>query len=66
VTQSLKEATVTAVFDLASGFQMRWEYRRDWSDVPYFPTADPARRKREQNTGLLGLIWWFGGKQGAW
>ncbi len=66
VTQTLKEATVTAVFDVASGFQMRWEYRRDWSDVAFFPTADPGRRKREQNTALLGLIWWFGGKQGAW
>jgi hypothetical protein len=66
VTQSLKEATLTAVFDLGSGFQMRWEYRRDWSDVAYFATADPARLKREQNTSLLGLSWWFGGKQGTW
>ncbi len=64
--QSLKDATLTATFHLDAGFQMRWEYRRDWSNVPYFLTTDPNRRKREQNTALLGLIWWFGGKQGTW
>ncbi|HWR50576.1 MAG TPA: outer membrane beta-barrel protein [Bryobacteraceae bacterium] len=66
VTQSLKDATLTANFDVESGFQVRLEYRRDWPDVPYFPTANPNRLNREQNTALLGLIWWFGGKQGAW
>jgi hypothetical protein len=65
-TQSLKDSTLTATFDLVDGFQMRWEVRRDWSNVAFFPTADPETLKREQTTALLGLIWWFGGKQGAW
>lgn len=65
-SQTLKDATVTATFHLMDGFQMRWEYRRDWSNAAFFPTADPERLKREQNTALLGLIWWFGEKQGAW
>ena len=64
--QNLNDATATATFDVAEGFQMRWEYRRDWSDAAYFPTSNPRLLKREQNTALLGLIWWFGGKQGIW
>ena len=64
--QSLKDATLTATVDLLDGFQMRWEVRRDWSDTAFVPTSDPHRLKREQTTALLGLIWWFGGKQGAW
>ena len=66
VSQTLKDTTLTATYDLADGFQMRWEYRRDSSNVPFFLTQNPDLRKREQNTALLGLIWWFGGKQGAW
>jgi len=65
-TQSLKDTTVTATFDLLDGFQMRWEVRRDGSDTAFFPTAGPERPKREQTAALLGLIWWFGGKRGAW
>lgn len=65
-SQTLKDGTVTATFDVADGFQMRWEYRRDWSDMNYFATSDPNTLKSEQNTALLGLIWWFGGKRGAW
>ena len=64
--QNLNDATATATLDVADGFQMRWEYRRDWSDAAYFPTSNPRVLKREQNTALLGLIWWFGGKQGIW
>ena len=65
-SQTLKDGTVTANFDVADGFQMRWEYRRDWSDIDYFVTSAPNTLKSEQNTALLGLIWWFGGKRGAW
>lgn len=65
-SQTLKDATLTATFDAAPGFQMRWEYRRDWSSAAWFANADPARPKREQNTALLGLLWWFGGKRGPW
>ncbi|MEO8027575.1 MAG: porin [Bryobacteraceae bacterium] len=64
--QSLKEATATATFDVAAGFQMRWEVRRDWSNIAFFPVRNDAGRARDQTTALLGLIWWFGGKPGAW
>ncbi|MCC6585951.1 MAG: porin [Bryobacterales bacterium] len=64
--QALKDGTLTATVDVADGFQMRWEVRRDWSNVRWFPSADISRGKHEQTTALIGLIWWFGGKQGAW
>jgi len=65
-SQAIQEATATATFNVASGFQMRWEVRRDWSDAAYFPARRLDQRKRDQTTALLGLVWWFGGKQGAW
>lgn len=65
-TQALKETTVTATYQPIDGFQVRTEYRRDFSNQPYFLTDLATRLKREQDTATLGLIWWFGGKQGAW
>lgn len=66
ITQALKETTLTADYNVAEGFLVRTEWRRDFSNRPFFLTAMPGRLKREQNTATLGLIWWFGGKQGAW
>jgi len=65
-TQALKETTLTADYKLAEGFLARGEWRRDFSNRPFFLTASPEILKHEQNTVTLGLIWWFGRKQGAW
>lgn len=65
-TQALKEGTLTAVFQPADGFQMRWEFRHDYSNQGFFLTHIPGVLRRDQNTALLGLLWWFGGKQGSW
>jgi hypothetical protein len=65
-TQALKEVTASATWQPAAGFQMRWEFRRDFSNQPFFLTDSPGVLRKEQNTVLLGLLWWFGGKQGAW
>ena len=65
-TQRLKESTVTATFQPIDGFQLRAEYRRDFSNRYFFLTSQSGILKRDQNTATLGLIWWFGGKQGAW
>jgi hypothetical protein len=66
VTQALKEATVTADYILADGFLLRWEWRRDFSNQPFFLTDTPGKLRRDQDTATLGLVWWFGGKQGVW
>jgi hypothetical protein len=65
-TQALKDGTLTATYQFLEGFQMRGEFRRDFSNQLFFLTDTPGVLKRDQNTLTLGLIWWFGGKQGAW
>jgi Putative beta-barrel porin-2, OmpL-like. bbp2 len=65
-TQALKEGTLTAAYQPADGFQIRWEFRQDYSDHPFFFTETPGVLRKRQNTALIGLLWWFGAKQGAW
>jgi hypothetical protein len=65
-TQAIKENTVTLEQKLADGFIARAEWRRDASNHPYFLTDSLGILKKEQNTATLGLVWWFGGKEGAW
>jgi hypothetical protein len=64
--QALKEITLTAEYKFGEGFLLRGEYRRDWSNRPFFLTAEPGLLKKEQNTATLGLVWWFGRKKGSW
>lgn len=66
VSQALKEHTLTAEYKFADGFLGRVEYRRDFSNQPFFVSEQPGILKKEQNTATLGLIWWFGRKTGAW
>jgi hypothetical protein len=66
VTQTLKETTFTADYKLADAFLLRWEYRRDFSNRPFFYTDTLGILKREQTTAGLGVVWWFGGKEGPW
>jgi hypothetical protein len=66
VTQALKETTLTLEQHLANGFLLRQEWRRDFSNQPYFYTDTLGILKKEQNTATIGVVWWFGGKQGPW
>ena len=66
VTEALKEVTATYDFTIANGFEMKYEYRRDWSNVPIFLTSTQNVFSKDQNTATVGVIWWFGRKQGAW
>lgn len=65
-TQALKETTLTYEYKFAEGFLARAEWRRDFSNQPFFLTDTVGLLKQEQNTATLGLVWWFGQKQGAW
>jgi Putative beta-barrel porin-2, OmpL-like. bbp2 len=65
-TQAIKENTITFEQKIADGLLMREEWRRDASNHPYFLTDTLGRLKKEQNTATLGIVWWFGGKEGAW
>ena len=65
-TGFLKETTATADYLLGSSFLVRGEWRRDFSNQPFFLTSQANLLKKEQNTATLGLIWWFGSHAGAW
>lgn len=65
-SQALKEGTLTFDYLPVDGFLMRAEWRRDFSNQPFFLTNAPGLLKNQQTTATLGLIWWFGAKQGSW
>jgi hypothetical protein len=66
IVQVLQEVTATLEYKFADGFLMRGELRRDWSNEHFFTGPRPADLRTHQNTALVGLVWWFGNKQGAW
>jgi Putative beta-barrel porin-2, OmpL-like. bbp2 len=66
LNQALKETTATFDYDVANGFLMRYEWRRDFSNQPSFLTDTQGVLSKQQNTVTLGLIWWWGRKEGAW
>lgn len=66
ITQALKETTGTFDYKLADGFLMRYEWRRDFSNRPSFLTDTQGLLSKEQTTASVGLIWWWGRKEGAW
>lgn len=65
-TQALKETTGTYQYKLSDGFDAFLEYRRDWSNLHFFPTGQADAPSTHQDTATIGLVWWYGGKQGAW
>ena len=65
-TQALKEFTGTYEYKFGEGFLARAEFRRDWSNVPFFLTNKPGVLSSSQPTMTVGMVWWYGGKQGAW
>jgi hypothetical protein len=65
-SQALKEGTLTVAYQPADGVQFRWELRHDYSNCPFFLSESAGVLRKEQNTALMGLLWWFGGKQGSW
>jgi hypothetical protein len=66
IHQDLKEATVTFDYNLGNGFLTRYEWRRDFSNQPSFLTDVQGVLSKQQNTATVGLIWWWGRKEGSW
>ncbi len=64
--QVLHELTATAEYRFTDGFLVRGEVRRDWSNARYFTGPRAGDLRDHQNTALMGLVWWFGNKPGAW
>lgn len=65
-TQALKEGTATFRYNVSDTMALFMEYRRDWSNIPYFVTNNPLAPSTHQDTLGAGVVWWYGGKQGAW
>jgi hypothetical protein len=66
LTQALKENTVTFDYKVTDGLLMRYEWRRDFSNQPSFLTHKQGVLSKDQNTATLGLVWWWGRKEGSW
>jgi len=66
IDQVLHEVTATAEYEFANGFLVRGEFRRDWSNKAFFTGPEPGGLRTAQNTFLIGMVWWFGNKPGAW
>lgn len=66
ISQALKENTVTLDYKVSDGFLMRYEWRRDFSNQPSFLSDVQGVLNKEQNTATLGLVWWWGRKEGSW
>ena len=66
LNQALKETTVTFDYNLGNGFLTRYEWRRDFSNQPSFLTDVQGLLSKQQNTATIGLIWWWGRKEGSW
>ena len=66
LSQALKETTLTSTYRIAERFMARAEWRYDFSNQSFFYTSALGVTKKSQLTATLGLIWWYGGKSGAW
>jgi hypothetical protein len=65
-TQALKEGTISLDHQFAPGFLARAEFRRDFSNQPFFLTDTQGALVHAQSTATLGLVYWWGLKQGSW
>ena len=61
--QDLKEFTFTGEYKLLEGFLTRFEYRRDWSNVPFFDKNINPASEKNQDTLAVGFVAFFGPKR---
>lgn len=66
VTQALKEVTLTYDYKFSDHFLARTEWRRDFSNKPFFLTDTLGIVSNHQTTATMGLIWWWGNKEETW
>jgi hypothetical protein len=63
VAQTMKEFTLTADWKWAEGLLSRFEYRRDWSNQPFFDRGNEPASAKNMNTLLAGFVVYFGPKR---
>jgi hypothetical protein len=60
VAQKMKEFTITADWKWSEGLLSRFEYRRDWSDQPFYDHGNGVMNATKMNTLLIGFVAYFG------
>ena len=60
LAQRVKEFTFTTEFKMKEGILFRPEYRRDWSDQPFFNRGAGLGVHKNQDTLLAGFVAYFG------
>ncbi|MEP6539132.1 MAG: porin [Bryobacteraceae bacterium] len=63
VAQKVKEFTLTGEYKMVEGLLARLEYRRDWSDQPFFDRGNSLANAKSQTTIALGIVAFFGPKR---
>lgn len=63
IAQDFKEGTLTAEYKMMEGLLGRLEYRRDWSNQPFFDKNSNPGSAKSQNTITLGILAYFGPKR---
>jgi hypothetical protein len=60
VPQTLQEFTFTVDAKVHNNFLTRFEFRRDWSDQPFFDRGNQTMNTDNQTTLLIGFVYSFG------
>jgi len=58
--------TLTYDYKLGDGLLVRTEWRRDFSNIPFFLTDKLGNLSKHQNTATMGVVWWWGNKEETW
>ena len=61
--KTIQEFTMTGDIKMKEGFLTRFEYRRDWSNVPFFDRGNEPGSAKNQTTLLVGFMVFFGPKR---
>lgn len=61
--RKLQDFTLTFDYKMKEGFLSRFEYRRDWTDNPFFDRGNQTGNAKGQDTLLVGFIVYFGPKR---
>lgn len=61
--QALKEFTMTFEYKFNDNFLSRLEYRRDWSDRPFFDRGNELANAKAMSTVTLGFVAFFASKK---
>ena len=61
--RKLQEFTLTGDYKLKEGLLTRLEYRRDWSDSPFYDRGNEPGSAKSMNTFLIGFVVFFPGSR---